>query len=846
MPETHPLQPGDPTTLGPYRLLGRLGKGAQGIVYKGQGHNGELVAIKLLNTKLDRPGMDGERFMREVAAARRVAQFCTAQVLDANMEGDTPYIVSELVEGVSLQRIVQTDGPRKGGALYRLAVGTVTALAAIHRAGIVHRDLKPSNVLLGPDGPRVIDFGIARALDSAITMTSGVVGTPAYMSPEQISGERVGPPSDMFSWALTMAFAATGRPAFGQDSLPAVIYRVMNEEADLSAMPDNLRPLVQACLSKRAEERPTAAEALFALLENQGADNHAAPPVGDSDLALTTGSQVAAEEGLAELSNPGARPAGSSGGQYGAPQQAAAGWANPSGLHPTPAAAPPGYRPPAAPGFQPPSGGHPAAPQNSPHQGGHQGGHQGPQRAYPQPQAAAYPAPQGAYPTPGHAYPTPGHATPPGGQAPPYPFNQHGRNDNDAFFRETGQEDKNSAGRRKRAALVGGALAVALLVAATVLLAPSWFDRTNGTTTAGSTSQASSTPTAPPSASPTPSPTPTPSSTPTTPPAQLQQPLVTLALGKQDGKALKGHSKPVQSFSGISIDGKPLLLSGGQDGTLRLWNMDKRSLVTRLKGHRGEVYAVACFTMDGRPSAITGGFDGNVRLWSLDKRKSTVLGTHGDSVFAAAVGKAGGKWIGVTGDANGYLRFWDLKKRKQIGNSVRAHRDGINWLSIGNVGGRTVVVTASEDKTLRVWDLAKRKAAGKYLKGHKKAVYSVAVGQVDGKAVVASGGEDGSIRLWDAKSGKAIGKPLTGHKKIVYSLSFGVVEGTTVLLSGGTDGTIRLWDPAKRTRIGPAISGSKSPVYAVAIVNVDGTPTIVSAGKDKQVRFWKLNASTGS
>jgi serine/threonine protein kinase len=320
-------------------LLGRLGKGAQGVVYKGESPDGRFVAIKLLNTRLDKPGLDSERFMREVAAARRVAQFCTAQVLGANMDGEQLYIVSELVDGVSLQLVVQREGPRVGGALYRLAVGTVTALTAIHRAGIVHRDFKPSNVLLGTDGPRVIDFGIARALDSAMTISSGVVGTPAYMSPEQISAERVGPASDMFSWALTMVYAATGRPAFGQDSLPAVIYRVMNEEPDVSAIPDPLRPIVQSCLSKRADYRPTAADALFALLEHQGEASAL-----DDEGALSTGSQLAAEDNTPPPSVPpgsgspsgphgSGTPSGPQGFQTpsGPPGSGGSGWANPDG-----------------------------------------------------------------------------------------------------------------------------------------------------------------------------------------------------------------------------------------------------------------------------------------------------------------------------------------------------------------------------------------------------------------------------------------------------------------------------------------------------------------------------------
>lgn len=757
MPDTHPLQPGDPVALGNYRLLGRLGKGAQGVVFKGQSPDGALVAIKLLSTRLDKPGADAERFLREVDAARRVAQFCTAQVIGANMDGDSPYIVSELVEGVSLQRIVQTEGPRSGGALYRLAVGTITALAAIHRAGIVHRDFKPSNVLMGPDGPRVIDFGIARALDSAMTISSGVVGTPAYMSPEQISGERVGPASDMFSWALTMTFAATGRPAFGQDSLPAVIYRVMHEEADLSALPDNLRAIVRSCLSKRADERPTAADTLFALLENQGA-----APLRDADVAMTTGSQMAAEETPAETSVPFARPDGLP--HPPVPmQQKAYGWANPSG------------------GFAVP----------------------------PQP-----PPPQ-----------------------PPPPK----RNDNDAFFRETAPEEKRAEdrSRRKRAAVVGAALvvAVALALAATVLfVAPRMFEQPKqpiALKPAGITT----------SITPTPVVSTTPSiGTTTTPPEEV---VILPVLGKQDGKAFKGHSRAVQTLSAVKVGGRLMLVSGGQDGLVRIWDAARHKLVAKLKGHDQEVYGVACVTVGGKAMAVSVGRDNSVRLWDLKKHKGKVLGYHVQSAYSVAIGTVKGKPYAITGDANGWIKVWDLKKRKQSGKTIRAHHKAINWLSAGHVGSRSVVVTASEDKTLRMWDLSSRKAYGKAYKGHKKGVYSVAFGQVDGKTVVASGGKDSKIRLWNPKTGASIGGPLTGHKKIVYTLSFGSYEGKPVLVSGDTDGTVRMWDPETRKPYGKPIKAHRSGVYAVAMITLDGRPVVVSAGKDKLIKVWSVEATSG-
>ncbi|MFC7584678.1 serine/threonine-protein kinase [Nonomuraea antimicrobica] len=229
-----PLEPGDPRVLGAFQVVGRLGEGGQGIVYEGRGASGDRVAIKVL-----RGGTDPDtrrRLARELESARRVAPFCTARVLEAEPDGPVPYVVSEFVAGPSLQERVRTGGPLRDGDLDRLAVGTACALAAIHGAGVVHRDFKPANVLLGPDGPRVVDFGIARPLDAG-TAPSTLSGTPPYMAPEQLKGDHGSPAADVFAWAATMVYAATGRAPFGSDTVAAVFQRILTQEPDLSGIP---------------------------------------------------------------------------------------------------------------------------------------------------------------------------------------------------------------------------------------------------------------------------------------------------------------------------------------------------------------------------------------------------------------------------------------------------------------------------------------------------------------------------------------------------------------------------------------------------------------------------------
>jgi len=273
-----PLLPGDPQWLGGYRLLGRLGEGGQGTVYLAQPPSGQPVAVKLLRAEWTRDPVARARFAREVAAVGKVAPFCTARILDARVDGDQPFVVSEFIDGPSLQAVVARHGPLSGSALDRLAVATATALSAIHQAGVIHRDLKPGNVLLGPDGVRVIDFGIARSADAAATLTSQLFGTPGYMAPEVVRGEQAGPAADVFAWAATITFAATGNPPFHGPNMAATIYQLTNGEPDLGVLSGHLRGIVADCVVQDPGARPTAVDLLMRLMQYSQHDDLATQP----------------------------------------------------------------------------------------------------------------------------------------------------------------------------------------------------------------------------------------------------------------------------------------------------------------------------------------------------------------------------------------------------------------------------------------------------------------------------------------------------------------------------------------------------------------------------------------
>ena len=294
MPEALPLQPGDPRRLGSYEITGRLGVGEQGAVFLGRDRAGRQVAVKVLHVRLSGEPVARSRFTGAFSSARKVSGFCTAAILDADVEGDRPFVVSEWVDGPSLKELVDEEGLRGSAVVERLAVGVAIAIAAVHRAGALHHDLKPGNVLLGRNGPRLADFGIARALEAVnVSFPGHITEDPSYKAPEQLSGRGIGPAADVFAWASTILFAATGRAPFGTGSPSEVMQRIVYDEVDLTGAPDALRDVLSDAFVKNPADRPTAKDLLQRLLhESSPLTSRMPPSMVDEGRALASGPPV--------------------------------------------------------------------------------------------------------------------------------------------------------------------------------------------------------------------------------------------------------------------------------------------------------------------------------------------------------------------------------------------------------------------------------------------------------------------------------------------------------------------------------------------------------------------------
>lgn len=267
----HPLGAYDPTRLGPHRLVGRLGSGGMGTVYLARSWFGSPVAVKAVHPELADEPEFRVRFAREIGTLSRVRSPFVPRFVGADPHADLPWMATAYVVGPTLREQVEEVGPLRGGTLIGLTCGMASALADIHAAGIVHRDLKPSNVILSPDGPRVLDFGIARTLDgTAHTRTGAMLGTPGWIAPERFQGASATAASDVFSWGQSTAYAATGRNPFGAGGVDTVTGRVLRGEADLNGVPAELLPMVRAALSPNPGHRPAPEQILRALGDGHG------------------------------------------------------------------------------------------------------------------------------------------------------------------------------------------------------------------------------------------------------------------------------------------------------------------------------------------------------------------------------------------------------------------------------------------------------------------------------------------------------------------------------------------------------------------------------------------------
>ncbi|MGW6686014.1 serine/threonine protein kinase [Streptomyces sp. NPDC054961] len=421
-----PLKADDPAVVGGYRLAAVLGAGGMGKVYLSYTPGGRPIAIKVIRAEFGEDPEFRRRFQQEVRSAQRVQGLYTAPVIDSDTEGSQPWLATAYVPGPSLAHAVSQHGGLPTRSVLLLIVGVAEALHVIHGAGIVHRDLKPANVLLASDGPRVIDFGIARAADStALTNTGVSVGTPAFMAPEQASAGTVTPATDVFALGQIAAYAAIGASVYGDGPSHAVLYRIVHEDPDLSGLPEELRPVVTRCLSRDPADRPTLTEIIELCNEaseeplRQGEDwlprevtgfiterlrlpaPAPTPPPQPPTVAPPAPGAPPAPTAFSPQPTAPDTPAGPAAGSPYTPTGVAAAPTRAAPAQPAPGSVPPGY------GTPPPPYARPAHPQPAP-------------SPYQQPAPAPSPYQQPAYQQPSYAQPTyaPGHSTPPGFHAP--------------------------------------------------------------------------------------------------------------------------------------------------------------------------------------------------------------------------------------------------------------------------------------------------------------------------------------------------------------------------------------------------------------------------------------------
>ncbi|MCK9896211.1 WD40 repeat domain-containing serine/threonine protein kinase [Frankia sp. AgB32] len=863
-----PAQPVEPAEVGPYRLLRRLGAGGMGTVYLGENAAGGQVAVKLIRPDLARLAEFRVRLKQEADNARRVARFCTAAVLDVDITGEQPYLVTEYVDGPTLAEAVARRGPLTPAELHQLAVSITTALMAIHRAGIVHRDLKPSNILLSRLGPKVIDFGIARALDTAtrIGPDSGAdrhLGTPAFMAPEQARGEQITSAADVFAWGGVLIYAGTGRFPFGSGDAPGLLYRTVNDPPNLDGLDGSLRPLVEDAMRKTAAYRP-GAEQLYARLLDLRVDVPVKPRALAEVTALirplntlpprTGGAAVEGDVAGPITPVTGRRPSGP-------PPAVATGGSMGAAVHPGRSDRADADADADAPGSsRTPTGAGPGQPSGSARTSGGSTG-------------SGEAAPSGEFPV----------------WHPADQWEVHPRVDDGLI---TVWNDRDTAGRgdgRRRPAMDPADELTGLVPAARVPTRPD-----GGRAAAGRG----------------PGPTAGAGRPPRTASQvrhariQLIAAVVTVvavlvgvvavlasrnggkgsttsvpasvagrAIGLQDSDPalarrlalaayqvaptlaetraamiglFGGHVTPVTTEVGsagvlsaaVSRDGQRIA-TGDRDGVITLWQVTDRTTLTRLDSVPSVGWIDALAFNAGGDLLVSGSTDGTVRLWNLADPRNihrwSIGRVHTDAVRTVAFSPDGNTL--ASSGADGVLALWDVTDPARP--TTRSHVDtatgGVYEVAFAK-GGQTLAV-AGEDGSVGLWDIRDQAhpTRGQVLRDHTRAVRAVTF-TTDGASLV-SGGIDATVRLWDVTD------PAHPTPQGTIPGQFGGVASVAggdggIVASGGDDETVRLSAVSNPAQPEPLVTwpGHTQPISAVAVIPHTGV--VLSAGNDGTVRLW--------